>query len=114
MRGPMPHGKELLAWPAAKVHLYTLEAAHVKNAVGRERIRRNKDALRELRCLQDRDPGGPPRWRVWHAREARRRGGRRGWVGVAQAGGRPPRHDRGGPVRGAARRGALPGLAARL
>lgn len=53
MRGPMTEGKELLAWPAAKVHLYTLEAAHVKNAVGRERIRRNKDALRELRCLQE-------------------------------------------------------------
>jgi len=49
----LPEGKELLAWSAAKVHLYTLEAAHVKNAVGRDRIRRNKDALRELRCLQE-------------------------------------------------------------
>lgn len=42
-----------LVWPTAKAHLYLLEAAHVKNAVGREVIRRNKDALRELRCLQE-------------------------------------------------------------
>merc|ERR1719401_646717 len=44
---------DLLAWPTAKLQLYLLEAAHVKNKVGRERIRRSKDALRELRCLQE-------------------------------------------------------------
>lgn len=44
---------ELLAWPVVKAQLYLLEASYVKNAVGRERIRRNKDALRELRCLQE-------------------------------------------------------------
>eukprot|EP00747_Dinoflagellata_sp_TGD_P165474 gnl/TRDRNA2_/TRDRNA2_186782_c0_seq1.p1 gnl/TRDRNA2_/TRDRNA2_186782_c0~~gnl/TRDRNA2_/TRDRNA2_186782_c0_seq1.p1 ORF type:complete len:436 (+),score=77.66 gnl/TRDRNA2_/TRDRNA2_186782_c0_seq1:132-1439(+) len=42
-----------LVWASTKPQLYVLEAAHVKTAVGRDRIRRNKDALRELRCLQD-------------------------------------------------------------
>lgn len=42
-----------LVWPTTKAQLYLVEAAHVKNAVGRERIRRNKDALRELGCLQE-------------------------------------------------------------
>jgi len=44
---------ELLVWPTVKAQLYLIEAAHVKQAVGRERIRRNKDTLRELRCLQE-------------------------------------------------------------
>jgi len=44
---------DLLVWPRAKVHLYLVEAANVKAAVGRDKIQRNKDALRELRCLQD-------------------------------------------------------------
>lgn len=42
-----------LAWRTAKAQLYLLEAAYVKDAVGRDRIRRNKDTLRELRCLQE-------------------------------------------------------------
>mmetsp|Transcript_5293 Transcript_5293/g.6950 ORF Transcript_5293/g.6950 Transcript_5293/m.6950 type:complete len:99 (-) Transcript_5293:10-306(-) len=42
-----------LVWQNTKAHLYLVEAAHVKNAVGRDRIRRNKDTLRELRCLQE-------------------------------------------------------------
>mmetsp|Transcript_4216 Transcript_4216/g.7698 ORF Transcript_4216/g.7698 Transcript_4216/m.7698 type:complete len:354 (+) Transcript_4216:47-1108(+) len=42
-----------LAWRTAKTQLYRLEAAYVKEAVGRDRIRRNKDALRELRCHQE-------------------------------------------------------------
>ena len=29
------------------------EVSYVKRAVGRDRIQRNKDALRELRCLQE-------------------------------------------------------------
>lgn len=45
------HGE--LVWPTAKAYLYLLEAAHVKKAIGRERIHRNKDALKELRCLQE-------------------------------------------------------------
>lgn len=44
---------DLLVWPTVKAQLYILEARKVKNAVGRDRIRRNKDALRELRCLQE-------------------------------------------------------------
>jgi len=50
---PMELAHMELVWPSTKVHLYVLEAAHVKKAVGRERIRRNKDALRELCCLQE-------------------------------------------------------------
>jgi len=42
-----------LVWPTLKAHLCLSEAAHVKNAVGRSRIRRNKQALRELICLQE-------------------------------------------------------------
>jgi len=42
-----------LAWCTAKSQLYLVEAAFVKDSVGRDRIRRNKDALRELRCLQE-------------------------------------------------------------
>jgi len=42
-----------LVWAEAKAQLYLLEAAHVKSRLGREKIRRNKDALRELRCLQE-------------------------------------------------------------
>lgn len=42
-----------LVWPAAKAHLYVLEAAHVKNVVGRSIIQRNKDALRELTSHQE-------------------------------------------------------------
>mmetsp|Transcript_33137 Transcript_33137/g.84289 ORF Transcript_33137/g.84289 Transcript_33137/m.84289 type:complete len:536 (+) Transcript_33137:117-1724(+) len=44
---------DLLVWPRAKVLLYLVEAAHVKAVVGRDRIQRNKDTLRELRCLQE-------------------------------------------------------------
>lgn len=44
---------DLLAWPTAKAQLYLLEAAHVRAAVGRDRIRRNKDAYRELQTLQE-------------------------------------------------------------
>eukprot|EP00929_Paragymnodinium_shiwhaense_P069705 TRINITY_DN35169_c0_g1_i1.p1 TRINITY_DN35169_c0_g1~~TRINITY_DN35169_c0_g1_i1.p1 ORF type:complete len:598 (-),score=121.71 TRINITY_DN35169_c0_g1_i1:93-1886(-) len=42
-----------LIWPTAKAQLYLTEAAHVKEAIGRHRIHRNKDALRELGCLQE-------------------------------------------------------------
>lgn len=42
-----------LIWPEVKVQLYLVEAAYVKNVVGRDKIRRNKDALRELRCHQE-------------------------------------------------------------
>jgi len=42
-----------LVWRTAKSQLYLSEAAHVKKLVGPERIRRNKDALRELRCFQE-------------------------------------------------------------
>lgn len=46
-------GEELdLVWRTAKSQLYLSEAAQVK-LVGPERIRRNKDALRELRCFQE-------------------------------------------------------------
>mmetsp|Transcript_94493 Transcript_94493/g.147722 ORF Transcript_94493/g.147722 Transcript_94493/m.147722 type:complete len:468 (-) Transcript_94493:68-1471(-) len=44
---------DLLAWRTAKVQLYLTEAAYVKDSVGRDKIRRNKDTLRELRCLQE-------------------------------------------------------------
>lgn len=44
---------DLLVWPTAKAQLYLLEAAHVRAAVGRDRIRRNKDAYRELQTLQE-------------------------------------------------------------
>ncbi|CAE8627263.1 unnamed protein product, partial [Polarella glacialis] len=44
---------DLLVWPTAKVQLYLTEVSQVKKAVGRERIRQNKDALRELRCFQE-------------------------------------------------------------
>lgn len=47
-------GEDLdLVWRTAKSQLYLSEAAHVKKLVGPERIRRNKDALRELRCFQE-------------------------------------------------------------
>lgn len=47
-------GEELdLVWRTAKSQLYLSEAAQVKKLVGPERIRRNKDALRELRCFQE-------------------------------------------------------------
>lgn len=42
-----------LVWPSTKVHLYTIEAARIKESVGRERIQRNKVAWRELRSLQE-------------------------------------------------------------
>lgn len=42
-----------LVWPTAKAQLYLVEAAEVKKKVGRDRIHRNKDVLRELRCLQE-------------------------------------------------------------
>lgn len=44
---------DLLVWPTVKAQLHLVEARKVKNVVGRERVRRNKDALRELRCLQE-------------------------------------------------------------
>lgn len=47
-------GEELdLVWRTAKSQLYLSEAAQVKKLLGPERIRRNKDALRELRCFQE-------------------------------------------------------------
>ncbi|CAE7380437.1 unnamed protein product [Symbiodinium natans] len=42
-----------LVWPTAKAQLYLSEAAQVKKLIGPEKIRRNKDALRELRCFQE-------------------------------------------------------------
>eukprot|EP00930_Biecheleria_cincta_P035028 TRINITY_DN2412_c3_g1_i1.p1 TRINITY_DN2412_c3_g1~~TRINITY_DN2412_c3_g1_i1.p1 ORF type:complete len:500 (+),score=138.09 TRINITY_DN2412_c3_g1_i1:102-1601(+) len=49
----MQHAHMELVWATAKVQLYLLDARQVKKAIGREKIRRNKDALRELRCLQE-------------------------------------------------------------
>eukprot|EP00927_Polykrikos_kofoidii_P050634 TRINITY_DN44524_c0_g1_i1.p1 TRINITY_DN44524_c0_g1~~TRINITY_DN44524_c0_g1_i1.p1 ORF type:complete len:696 (-),score=95.72 TRINITY_DN44524_c0_g1_i1:27-2072(-) len=40
-------------WATAKAQLHLFEATHVKETIGRQCIRRNKDALRELRCLQE-------------------------------------------------------------
>lgn len=42
-----------LVWSTVKPQLFLTEAAHIKALVGRDRIRRNKDALKELRCLQE-------------------------------------------------------------
>lgn len=42
-----------LVWQTTKAQLYLTERAHVKRIVGRDRIQRNKVALRELRCLQE-------------------------------------------------------------
>lgn len=42
-----------LVWSTIKPQLFLTEAAHIKALVGRDRIRRNKDALKELRCLQE-------------------------------------------------------------
>lgn len=44
---------DILVWQTAKAQLYLLEANYVKKLIGRERILRNKDALRELRCFQE-------------------------------------------------------------
>mmetsp|Transcript_47586 Transcript_47586/g.111279 ORF Transcript_47586/g.111279 Transcript_47586/m.111279 type:complete len:443 (+) Transcript_47586:93-1421(+) len=49
----MSHDDTDLVWPTAKAQLYLSEAAHVKKLIGPDRIRRNKDALRELRCFQE-------------------------------------------------------------
>ncbi|CAJ1358780.1 unnamed protein product [Effrenium voratum] len=38
---------------ALEAQLYLSEASHVKKLVGADKIRRNKDALRELRCFQE-------------------------------------------------------------
>lgn len=42
-----------LVWASSKAQLWHVEAAYVKERVGRERIRRNKDTLRELQCYQE-------------------------------------------------------------
>lgn len=42
-----------LLWQSAKAQLYLTEREYVKRLVGRERIKRNKDAYRELGSLQD-------------------------------------------------------------
>lgn len=42
-----------LVWQSAKAQLYLVEAVSVKEQIGRDKIRRNKDALRELHCLQE-------------------------------------------------------------